>query len=168
VTFSIIILSILILTTLLLVNPIQLLIDSKHHVYKLEWKRLLKVNLVFQNEQPIIILRILLWQKEYKLLEMCNGTKKDGIKKKGETKKKKTKSKFNFQKKYQKIIRAIQVKQFYLNIDTDNYIWNAYLYPIFHLLKNKKRQLHINYQGDIELVLKIQSRPIKILYALFI
>ena len=122
----------------------------------------MQANLVFNNEEPLIRLKAFFWQKEINLLEI-NSQKKTKPKRKKEKKKKR---KFNFWKKHKPLLKAIQVKQFYLNIDTDDYIWNAYLYPISNLLSNQKRQLKINFQGDFEILLEVQSRPIQILYAL--
>ena len=73
--------------------------------------------------------------------------------------------KFDFRKKLKRLRKAIRVNRFFLNIDTDDYLWNAYLYPVFFFLKKERRNVNINFQGDVEFILEIRSRPIQLLYA---
>lgn len=160
----IIIVSFIVFITILLLIPIQLRIDSIKGIYQMEWKNLVRANLLFENEEPIARLKIFFWEKDLHLLKTQISSKK--VSKERKKKAPKQKKKFDFRKKFNRLMKAIQVNQFFLNIDTDRYIWNAYLYPLFFLLRKEKRDININFQGNVELLLEIQSRPIKILYAL--
>lgn len=160
----IIIFIILVLTTILLLNPIRLKIDTSQNIYLVEWKNILSANVLLQNNEPIIRLKSFFWKKEINLLKLKSNPKKVTVKK--EKPSKQIKSKFNFRKKIKPLLKSFQVRKFFINIDTNNYVWNAYLFPVFHYLKNEKRQLHINFQGNVEVLLEVQNRPIRILWAL--
>jgi len=55
------------------------------------------------------------------------------------------------------IIKTFKVKELKLNLDTDNYITNAYLFPIFYRLSNGSRQLKVNYNGHVNLILDVRN-----------
>ena len=160
----IILLIILVFITTLLLTPIRLRIDSVKNIYQAEWKHLFSANLLFQNDEPIVQLKSFFWKKEINLLKINPSPNKATQKETKPTKQKK--SKFNFRKKIKPLLKSFQVRKFFVNIDTNDYVWNAYLFPIFYFLKNKNRQLHINFQGNVEVLLEIQNRPIRILWAL--
>ena len=102
--------------------------------------------------------------------EVNDMSKKTGKKKAGKKKavrKKTRKSKvLRWFKKSKKILRSFEVKEFNLNLDTDNYIWNGYLYPIFFFIDRGHRHLHINYNGDFVFKLWVKNRPYRILQAI--
>ena len=55
------------------------------------------------------------------------------------------------------------------SIDTDNYIWNAYLYPVFYWLGGRKNKFPtINFNGQNHIRLVIENRPIRMIYALLV
>lgn len=87
-----------------------------------------------------------------------------------ETTKKKRKKSYSFSKvrrKAKRILQSFRLEKFYLNIDTDNYYYNAQLYPLLFFAKGKKYQMTINYRGENELFLIIKNRLIRLLFALF-
>lgn len=163
-TLLVIIISILVFVVTILLIPIRIKVDSNYHIYLVEWRHLFSAKLLWRNEEPIIFLKSFFWKKEIPLLNIQTTSKKKLPKEKKTSKRKKTT--FDFRKKIKPLLKSFQVRQFFINIDTDNYIWNAYLFPVFYFLKNKERQLHINFQGDVEVLLEIQNRPIRILWIL--
>ena len=63
------------------------------------------------------------------------------------------------------MLRAVDVKRFYIDWDTDDFIQNARLYPAFQLLSGGNRQLHINFMGKQELAILLQTRPYRLAWA---
>jgi hypothetical protein len=50
-----------------------------------------------------------------------------------------------------------------LDVDTGNCIQNAKLYPAFAFLNHHVGTFHINFEGRVNMVLHMQSRPINII-----
>jgi len=162
--FLYIIIAILVFLTILLLFPIIVKIDSIRGIYRLEWKHIFSADFLFINEEPIARLKFFFLKKDFELLKIKSKKKNASKPKKKKSPKEKISTQ-NLIKKFKKVIKTIEVKQFYFNIDTNDYIWNAYLYPIFFFLKKENKAVHINYQGDVELLLNIQARPIQVLFA---
>ena len=89
--------------------------------------------------------------------------KKKEQKKKIETKSRKRRNfKSNFKRGLQ-VIKAFEVKKLILDVDTGNCIQNAKLYPAFAFLNHHLGTFHINFEGRVNMVLHMQSRPINII-----
>jgi len=89
--------------------------------------------------------------------------KKKEQKKKIETKSRKRRNfKSNFKRGLQ-VIKAFEVKKLILDVDTGNCIQNAKLYPAFAFLNHHVGTFHINFEGRVNMVLHMQSRPINII-----
>ena len=63
------------------------------------------------------------------------------------------------------VVRTFKIKEFVLNIDTGNCITNAKLYPLLSIAHLCKGQFNINFQGQNQLILQIENRPVRILKA---
>jgi len=164
VIFLYIFLSVLLVVLFLLLIPIRIFMDSNRGILLVEWKNIITANVLLQNEDLLIRLDTFFWKKEFSLMETATNQAPAHSKKKKKISISK-KWKFDFRKKLKNILKTIKVKQLYVNIDTDDYLWNAYLYPVFYFLKKEKRNFQINYHGNVEILLEVQSRPIQILYA---
>jgi hypothetical protein len=64
-----------------------------------------------------------------------------------------------------RILQSFRLIKMRVNFDTDDYILNAYLYPLFYFLSKNNRNLNINFNGDLYLELLMISRPIRIVLA---
>ena len=56
-----------------------------------------------------------------------------------------------------KIIRSFKLRQFKLNIDTTDVIWNAYLIPVFSFAHRDNIQLSVNYEDKNEFILHFEN-----------
>jgi len=149
----------------LLFSPIQLKIDTRRQSYFLGWWGVGKARLLPVTDDLVIQLRIFFWKKHFHLLK-AHPKKKE----KEKEKKSKKSQKINFSKYKRKglrLLKSFEVKAFRLNLDTDDYVQNSYLYPVFYFLSNDQRQLTINYTGESELLLVVENRLYKILIAFF-
>lgn len=68
-------------------------------------------------------------------------------------------------KKVIKVIKSFKIKELFLNIDTGDVIYNAYLYPLFYFLGGHNRSLFVNYSGEVQFKVTIQNRLINMLIA---
>lgn len=152
----------------LLLAPFIITIDNKQQIYELRWLSIGHLKLNFENEQILLQFRLLFYRniKNIDLFKLM--TSKQDIKPK-EEKKKKRKKPVSWEKIKHKAInlfKSFTLKKLWLNIDTDSYYYNAFLYPVFFFLKGKNYRMNINYQGENELSLVLKNRPIRIVFAL--
>lgn len=56
------------------------------------------------------------------------------------------------------MVKAIRIKRFYLNIDTDDFLLNAQLIPIFTAI-NQGRNIRMtaNFQGEASLLMDVRT-----------
>lgn len=141
--------------------PIILHIDTVKNNYYLQLKGIAKANLL-ADETEIIKVKLkvfffIFYIYPLKQRKSCANVKK--------TKKKpaKKKSQRIGLKKFLKLSKTFEIKQFRMDIDTGNCITNAKLYPIFALLNYKYGGFHVNYKDQNALLLNLENRPIRII-----
>ena len=61
------------------------------------------------------------------------------------------------------MIKTFQLNALKIDIDTDDYILNAQLIPVFMWVNNDVIQLKVNYEGKLRLYLLINNRLINML-----
>lgn len=161
----ILLLSVLVLVLILwvLFTPIVLRIDTRSNLYTLRWRGIGSLELHVIKDELLLQLRIWFWKKDFHPFQKLLGKEKASKKKK---RAKGGRGKKNWKKKFIKLLQSFQVKQFRLVLDTDNYIQNSYLFPLFHFLSRPPWQLSINYQGDSALQLHIENRLFRLLKAI--
>ena len=155
-----------------MVLPFDLIIDSTRNVYQLRWLGLLRIQAVILQKDIIFRFKIFFWKKDFYPLHHKEKSAKQKHEKKKKKKKEASWKKVDKSKimrwvtKSKKILRSFEVREFHLNLDTDSYIWNGYLYPIFFFVDRSHRHLQINYKGDFVFKLWIKTRPYNILKAI--
>lgn len=150
----------------LLIAPFVITIDTIQNQYEIQLISIGWVKLVFEKEQALLRLKIFFFKKTI-LLDPARLFKSKPKKKPKKRKKKKKPVRWlKMKNKFKRVIQSFQLKKFWLNIDTDNFYYNAFIYPIFFFIKGKNYRLNINYQGINEFSLVLRNRPIRILFAL--
>ena len=147
----------------LLFTPITLKINTIRDQYALYIWGLGRANLLLTEDDLSVRVKIAWWSKNFSLFP----SPKDKMKKEKPTKakrKKDRKKKFPFAKVI-RLIKTCKVKYFRLDLDTDNYIHNAYLFPILYFLNGPKKSVNINFLGRNECQLEVSNRVAKILLA---
>ncbi len=150
-----------------LLIPIVINIDSRRGIYELQLKSIGRARVSFKEDQFEIEFKNRLLRRTWKIDPFKPSKKKK--KKKDSPAKKRTKKVYSFSKiqhKAKRIVKSFQLKKLWLNIDTSDYYYNGLLYPIFYFIKGKNYQMNINFNGDNDLLLVVQNRPIRILIAL--
>jgi len=144
----------------LLLNPFVLHLDTRQGVYSLLWWGVASARVVGSDSGPVLSLWLLGWRKRFSLIDLL-GSSPEAKKKKPEKKKKRSGWKrprwltFRFGLR---MLRTFRVREFRLMLDTDDFVRNAYWWPVFHFLSRRKGGLSINFHGENELVLVISNR----------
>lgn len=148
----------------ILVSPIQLIVDTNRQIFCIRWRGLGRFGLKILPGDLVLRFDSWIYHKDYHPLA---PRKKKKPKKKKETEKKK--SKIDFRKNSRKafrLIKTFRIKSFFVNLDTDDYILNGYLYPIFYYLGKHGEHLNINFKGDLEIKLVAENRLYKVVRAM--
>lgn len=156
----IIIISFLLVIASLLLAPIYIYINTQTNQYYIQLLGLAKANFEKDDAELFRIrLNILFFNFYMYPLKKKDSNKENKIKNRHSLKSKK---RISIRKVYN-ILKTFKVTQFYINIDTGNYILNAKLYPLFALLNYSTEKFYINFQGQNQLVLLVKNRPINII-----
>ena len=142
----------------LLVEPIKVKIDTNCGSGSLGWNRWLSVNLT-KNEDFKFTVRFPWWKKKFDLLDLVleSRVNSDSSKKKGGFK-------ARFPIPIGKMWRAVKVKELEVDVDTDDFILNAQLVPLFTCLKVwTGYDLRINFFGKQELRFSGEAKLIDML-----
>ena len=149
----------------LLLAPFKIIIDSHKGYLMLGWNRWLKASVSPDDDYLGIQVDFPFWKKHFLIEKMI--LQRAAIKKKEP---KRTKSKFHFMKfswkKVQRILKRVKIKEFAWSLDTNDFIRNAYLVPIFELMSYRTGyHSHINFIGKNEIRFRAESRIINMLMA---
>lgn len=162
----------LLVLSFLLFAPLQLEINSEGDFVRMGWGGLVQGRLVFMPDELLLNLRILFFRKKIYLLRIkkkktAEPTEKEVEKKKKKRKKKLTwalaKKRFNL---FNRVLHSFKIRICKINLDTDDYVTNAYLFPVFYFLDKGKHSFSINYEGKIDVQILIENRGIWVLHAL--
>ncbi len=164
-TLLIIIGTLLFILLWLLFAPFQLKIDSQKRMVEFQWKTIGKGALILSDEDLLLETRLFFWKKVWHPLTW----KFKSEKKKKKPKKAKGKSFLKLKwKKIKNLLRSFKVRILKIDLDTDDYIVNSYLYPVFYFLNNpaKHRSMRVNYEGRFYCFIVIENSGWRILKAL--
>lgn len=145
---------------------IQLTVDSVQHMARLSWGRVVAAELTEVESLPVFRLRIFGWTRQRDVLRMlCQpGAKKKDKHEAGS--KRHGKNRISM-RRIVKLIRSFRVKRFRLVVDTDDYILNAWLWPVIEFLRSQGMDITVNFNGVNEMQLEVYNRPVRMLIAWF-
>ena len=165
----IILILLLIFLIWLLLAPISLNIDSKIGKYLIRWRGIGTVALITATEEWFLKLKIGFWEKKIFMSSFIEKVK-EKEEMKIETPKKKKRSNNSFVKYFRKIrqvLKSFKVKVCKINLDTDDYYWNALLIPVFQLVnRGNRHRIAINFRNENDILLIVENRLLKILYSI--
>lgn len=166
---SIVIVLILLLAQLMFA-PIVLCVDTSRQQYYLWWRSIARAELVPSTDSWLLRFRFFFWTYAFDLLRP--DTWPDGRKKKVSDRPKKgrkqRKKRFTLRRiplRIWRVLQSFQWQENRIHLDTDDVVQNAYLYPLFAVLRSPQRDWQINYEGRVDIVLKAQNRPFRMLRA---
>ena len=146
----------------LLLTPLVIEVDSIRRKYGISYKGIAAVDLLFEDGF-FVQMCILGWRKTIEPF----GRKEPALPKEAPAKRKRRHFAMKtVMRKARAVLRTFKVKYFYMNIDTDDHIVNAWLYPLAVLLTKERRSFRINFNGDVVIRFRIENRLGKMLFAL--
>lgn len=165
----------------LLLAPIQLVLKSEEGLLKFSVVSIGYAAIVYTDNEFLLRFRVAFYSRSLSLDEMIRKRKEKGDHKEGNEKKwkddqKKKKKKNPVSKKNRKwllrlfrIPNSFKVREFFVNVDTGDYILNAYLFPVFGLLNYYRPDwsCSVNYYGRNQVSLIIQTTLIRMIYVYF-
>jgi hypothetical protein len=168
--FFVILLSLLALILLLLAwilfARIDFRVDTRAGIYRVSFGKFIAV--FYSPEEKNFILTVFGWKR---LLKPAYPIKaKPGAEElPGEKQVRAKKKPIPFRKllrKMRAVLRSFHVTRFELDLDTDDVVMDAYLYPLFFLLSGKRSRLLIRFDGQSSLVLEANIRIVRIVRAM--
>jgi hypothetical protein len=149
----------------ILLAPVILYVDTEDNRYYLAMPAIFRAEIVSSD----ILFHIRGWilfipYRFDPLRQMMKPRKK---KKEKKPKKKKSRNLSGGITMFRSLAGSIRVKKLMLDIDTDDFIRNAWLVPVFSLVSNNENiQMRVNYSGSISLMLDVRTRIGSILWIL--
>ena len=153
------ILAILLLLYLFFV-PIDILIDSHNNQYWIKLRGLAKVTFE-PHDQHIIRGKLTIFFRRFYFFPMSFNKPS----KKNQVPNKRT-YKIPIRKLY-KLIKTFKVQKITMNVDSGDFIMNAYWVPFFAFLNHRYGGFNINNLGVNKIIVKLQNRPIYLIRTLF-
>ena len=150
------------IVVILLFIPFDMIVSTDRGVASFQVGKLLSAGIKSESNSLIIYLSAPFIKKKMTIEELILKNSKPSSKKLGTKKPPSSTGKYfmkKIRKKWKRIINTFQIKQLDVNIDTDNYIINAYLYPIvlfFGMRYNKA--IGINFQGVNKVNIVVRNR----------
>ncbi len=146
----------------LLIAPMRLVFDTETNTYGIIWYGLARAQIIGIPGDIVVRVKSFFWKKDFYPLHASGQKQIDPPKDKRPSKIKWSR----YIKKGIRVLKSCSIQKFRLNIDTDDYILNSYLYPLFCFLSTRKTPLQINYKGDVELTIILENRLWRILKAI--
>jgi hypothetical protein len=175
----IILIVIIVLIGWLLLAPIQIIIKSEEHLLKFSVVSIGYATIVLEDDDFTLSFRIAFFSRRLSLNELWKKRKLQGDHKEGDKnefeedlKRKKKKTRTISKKKRKWLLRlfripkSFKVRELFVNVDTGDYILNAYLFPVFGLLNYYRPEwsCSVNYYGRNQVSLFLQSSLLRMIY----
>lgn len=139
--------------------PIRVEVDTAQQKYRVSWKGIFVVWGVPHETGFHWFYQIFFWKTAWKTSEKTPKLVNKPLKRE------KTSSKPTMRFSIRKIrplfrvfSKAIRIKRLRITWDTGDFVCNAWLYPFFRRYSRRKRQLFINFFGEQELAIILQTR----------
>lgn len=136
----------------ILLAEISIVADTYRNEYHVSFGGISKAELIPLPGDLLIRLHFAFWEKDLYPLHPSVGKEK----KKPEPDRKSKKG-FPF-RRIIKVLKSFHIKYFQLEVDTEDFIWNAYLWPVVYGVKPLRRHVYVNFQGRNECRLLIHNR----------
>ncbi len=164
----VIILFFLSIVCIILWTPLRLFIDTKRDIYKIEWVYIGSASVISRNDDFSIQIQILFFTKIISFESLFKGKRPSSTAKRvTPANQRKVSKPTRLFSKLKKILFSFEIKTCKINWDTDDFLLNAYLYPITPFLFTPKKSFAINFEGKREVELIIENRLGRIIKSFF-
>lgn len=147
----------------LLLVPVVIIIQTDANRYSLSMPGVFRAEAVTGDDFFLIKGWILF--VPYRFNPLKKRKKKSRKKKDTEEKKKKFRLPSGGLSMAREALHTVRIKKFELDIDTDDFLLNAWLFPVFSMVQSSSRQMRINFEGYNALHLDIRVRLGVLLWA---
>ena len=154
---------ILMVLAILFLLPLSLVIDTEKALFYVRWSVVLSVQLHADERGWNWAVR--LFNRPMSLPTGGNQSSKNKTK---PAKKKKGTHFFTMRRVgllFKYLSQAVRIKQLKINWDTGDFVRNAQLYPLFSVASRGPVWLNINFMGQQELIIRLQTRLYRLMYA---
>jgi len=153
----------LLVLLILLWFPLEIEVDTQENIYQVRWYGMFALWVVLtEDARWRWFYQIFYWQREW---VVGKTTPKAPKPKDQNTTPKTVKPKSNISFSLRKIrpilkslSKVLHFQRLILNLDTGDFLLNAWLYPAFQAASQKNRQLSINFWGKQDLAFLLQTR----------
>lgn len=147
-----------------LLLPVEVEANSERAVYRAGISRIMDIRLMPEGAGWKWRLCIGWWKREYNFGLLAERKPQKAAKPRG-------RKKWSLRpaiawKKARRLLASFRIRRFIINLDTDDFILNAYLYPIFTLLNGRNRRLAINFEGQTVVDVFLTNRVWKVIWSL--
>jgi hypothetical protein len=140
--------------------PLILVVNTESGNYSMRLSGILKIRIVPDEELFHIRVRIFLVPF---IIDPFRTVQKEVQKEVVEKDKKKVLSS-SLLKALKELIQSFRVKRLYVDLDTENYLLNAYLYPAFMFLRSDRIQCFTNFEERNTVILDLRNRLARLLW----
>lgn len=148
--------------------PLRLEVNSINGIYKIDWWPLASANCLPETGLDVVEVQFLFFRKQFKMMQL-------GKKQKTSTpppvhpdkpRKRSAMSVPEIFRLVSGLAKTFRVRQCRIWWDTDDYLINAWLYPVAHFRRSDAVQVLINFQGRRDVVLVVENRLGRVLWYL--
>jgi hypothetical protein len=149
----------LILLAGLLLARIEVYIDTYQQLYRLRWGIAFSVRIDTSQEWPAFIAYFGPIRKQWNVLDLVKRHPKPQgeDKPQPDSKRRKTTKAFPF-RLIGALLNTFRLRKFQMELDTDDYVWNAWLFTPIYLTPALWQHIDLNFMGHNGLVLQIDNR----------
>jgi len=165
----IILLIILLFLLMVLFSPVRIIMDTEDDRYLVSYGWFFSGRLMTANGEPAIRVRIFgfPWSIPFRKFlqqkpEALTSTEETRSIAKQKAKQHKKPMRLPL-RKVKALLRAIHVQKLEIDLDTDNFLWNAWLFPVLWLADGKRR-LRTNFNGHTIIRIYLLVIPVQVLW----
>ncbi|MFO7935942.1 MAG: hypothetical protein R6U78_17895 [Bacteroidales bacterium] len=141
----------------LLLGPVILFLDTDRKRYQLVLPGIFKAAVV--PAEDLLHIRGRIFFVPYRFNPFRTGKKSRKEKeKKRPAKKKRSLNISRGSKMFRSAVRAFRIRKLRLDIDTDDFLLNAWLIPAFSMVNSGNIRMSANFNGDFSLLLDVRTR----------
>ena len=146
---TVVLLILLVLLGWIFLAPLVLQIDTDRNVYRLSWLfGFLRADARGEPDDIRLRLKVAFWQKSWALINdlltengspepfPSNDSPESSKKRKRRKRKRSPRRVISLARA---ALRSFRVREFTLHLDTDDFVWNAWLFPLFYFLRSERR-----------------------------
>ena len=149
----------------ILAAPIILCVDTETDDYCIRLGDMFSLRAVTAKDNPGVRLRIGIWKKRWSVMQMdmLSGPKiREAI---GTVEgRDKHMSRASMQR-FWRVLKTFRLSKCNVVLDTDDFILNAKLFPLFQFCNRRWGNWKVSFKGDCLLQLEVESRLVRVLYA---